>query len=288
VVLPWHLYALINQPEVFLDFTWKLHVEDQVFDAQPWSSGPALFYLEALCFETPWLGLLAVVAIVNCAIRRYRGEKLPDIEVLLFTCLVVMLVVFSLSATKKILYLIPLVPIVVTLAALQLKTVPLPRRWLLITCATTLFLGVRCLPLLDVDGVFLRGAEPYAWSAKTVVNAVPKQPFYVLNRSFTAAQFYGKRRAISVWTEERVVQKTRRIPYLRYGQNMEYEPEAGIRRRILEGPVALWFLAEGDAKRLHLTTPERVRYGAGGLFIIEGGVQKVVPDPKPASPGLRD
>ncbi|UCF48477.1 MAG: glycosyltransferase family 39 protein, partial [Myxococcales bacterium] len=43
VVAPWHVEQLLHQPEVFTEFTWKLHVEEQVLAAQPWSTGPPWF-----------------------------------------------------------------------------------------------------------------------------------------------------------------------------------------------------------------------------------------------------
>ena len=91
IAVPWHAYQLIGNTDAFLEFTWRLHVEKQIFEAQPWSSGPPWFYLEALIVSAPVLGMCVLVISAARAARcskearsgplcPYRGLGRPDTQ----------------------------------------------------------------------------------------------------------------------------------------------------------------------------------------------------------------
>ena len=276
ILLPWHIDQLANNTTAFLEFTYKLHIEDQVLTAQPWSSGPAWFYLETLATQTPWLGILFVVALAGTVFNLQQRSS-STLQNLLLTVIVATVFVFSASATKKNLYMVAFIPCVVTLLGLCFDSIFKKRSYRIFACVIPLLLAARCLPFLDSDGVFLRGGESYAVASEAinVLDANKSKPVYLLDQYFSAAQFYTKRRAISVWTREKIVNQTQRIPYIRYGDNMRYTPQSNLRSTILHNEEAFWFLPEALVSALVPMQHPSILYNQNGLIILDSGLLNI-------------
>ncbi len=274
VCVPWHGYAYLDDPQVFLDFTYKLHVEDQVLDAQPWSAGPVWFYAEKLATEVPLLGLATMMGCGGYLWRWKQGLRITQVDALLLSALLVMLAVFSFSATKKVIYALAFTPVAFTLAAAQFRSFSLPRRWLVFGGFVFIALWTRNLPLLDPSADFLRGSEPYARAAKAIEGKHGAQKAMLVDQYFSAAQFYAGLPSTSVWTHERIVRQTQRIPYIRHGKNMVHVPREALEQSISNSHHALWFLPEDDARALNLLSKGVIRYQEGGLVVIESGPVK--------------
>lgn len=270
VVAPWHVQQLLHQPEVFTEFTWKLHVEEQVLAAQPWSTGPPWFY--AALFSGPQfaIGLGFVFGVGSVALQAARQRAWNTWDVHLALSAVVIFVILSSSETKKDLYVVPLVPIVATLAGRSLAPhlqMPALRRglpWLLLAVGLA-----RTLPLYDPGGSFLAGAEPLVPAARAAGGATPEGgTIHVVNLYFVGIQYYGERRAISHYTNPEPARKTGRIPYIKYGKNMRYIAQTDVAERVREGGT--WVLPTALYEQLFPSKGQAVEvvYEDSGLTVV--------------------
>ena len=220
VAMPWHLLAYLRSPAIFLDFTVRLHVVDQIATAQPWSTGGPLFYLFSMLENDPLLlaGLLAGLAAAVVRLRRERNFELLAVVL----AVVVQLALYNLSATKKPFYLLTVYPLVAVLAARAVG----PwldgnrRRATLALCVVAASFVLLCGPLVRPDpstreSTFLR---PLAKVAATLT--APGEPIYALDTYLAAPQFYAHRPVRYAVRTPSVQAMLSRIPYLRYANNV--------------------------------------------------------------------
>lgn len=271
IVAPWHIQQFISNRDAFLQFTWKLHVEDQIFEAQPWSTGPWWFYLEALVTETPELGLLIAIGVGLLVSRLVRREPLPELDLHLLIAMGVMGAVFTLSETKKVLYLVPFVPLAALLAARLLGSEIESRRlWIYVAVGGAAVLGLRALPLFVPSQSFLRGSEPLAMAAEATADRVPEDAtLYSVDIYFSPIQYYGRRSTVSYWTSNALPQQTARIPYIRYGDNVRYVPPARLVSTMGTELPGLWFLPEGLVDKAGLASIWPPVYQANGVVVLD-------------------
>lgn len=273
VVAPWHVQQLLHQPEVFTEFTWKLHVEEQVLAAQPWSTGPPWFY--AALFSGPQLaiGVGFVFGIGSVAFQAARQRRWNTWDVHLALCAVVIFTILSLSETKKDLYVLPLVPIVATLVGrriaphLQMPALERGLPWLLLAVGLA-----RTIPLYDPGGSFLAGAGPLVPAARAAGQATPEgETIHVVDFYFVGIQYYGERRAVSHFTNPEPARKTGHIPYIKYGKNMRYLAQTDVAERVREGGT--WVLPTALYERLFPSNqqPVKVVYEDPGLTVVRAG-----------------
>lgn len=271
IVAPWHLQQLMTNRNAFLQFTWKLHVEDQNFEAQPWSTGPWWFYLEALVTQTPELGLLIAIGLGLAISRLARREPLAELDLHLVLAMGVMGAVFTASETKKVLYLIPLVPLAALLASRLLASEIVERRlWIYVAAGGAAVLGLRALPLFMPSQSFLRGSEPLAVAALATADRVPEDAtLYSIDIYFSPIQYYGHRSAVSFWTSNTLPEQTARIPYIRYGDNVRYLPPAQLVSTMGTDLPGLWFVPEGLVEKAGLASIWKPVHQAGGVVVLD-------------------
>jgi 4-amino-4-deoxy-L-arabinose transferase-like glycosyltransferase len=241
---PWHVQQLLTQRDIFLEFTWKLHVEQQVLSAQPWSTGPAWFYLAVLARDAPLFGLVLLCGWGLLLVRVLRKESTYALDRLVAVTGLVMFVVLSASATKKDLYLVPLVPVAALLFGRQVASLEsvILRRSLAAAAALGLLLDV---PLLDPSGPILQGASvlvPSATAARD--HSTPDETLHTVNLYFVASQYYAERRAVSVFTETGPAAMTGHIPYIKHGHNMRDVPTPEL-PRVMREERGLWLMPSG-------------------------------------------
>lgn len=242
IALPWHVYQLRTQRDIFLEFTWKLHVEQQLLSAQPWSTGPAWFYLRVLLEQLPLFGLMTFSALCVVATRLMRGSRIERLDRLLAVSIIVILAGLSVAETKKDLYLIPMVPITALLFARQIETVDraVLRRSLVGVGVGSLLLDA---PLVDPGGSTLQGASMLVPSARAArMHGAAGEPLYLVNLYFPTTQYYSEMRAISIFTQPGPAQMTSHIPYIRHGGNMIEMREMEIAQKIGQG--GLWIVPQ--------------------------------------------
>jgi 4-amino-4-deoxy-L-arabinose transferase-like glycosyltransferase len=248
VAAPWHAYELAVHPDVFLEFTYRLHVKDQVLSAQPWSTGPAWFYLVLLATEMPFLGVCTLVGLGLLGWRWARRRPLASLDRHLGIMSVVTLVVLSLAETKKDLYVLVVVPPIVLLFA-RMLALSLPRAWhlgLAIAVAAVLSLG--SVPYFQPSGEFLQGAAPLVRAAEVAgARAAPDRPVYTLHLYFSALQYYAGRPVISYWTDPQLVRDTQRIPYIRHGNNMRHVAPEALQQVMAREAAGVWMLPPDTA-----------------------------------------
>lgn len=259
VAAPWHVYQLCTQPELFLEFTWKLHVKDQLLAAQPWSTGPVWFYLELMVSKAPLLGV-CVVAGLGFAVWWWHNRAGSDpsadtLDGLLAATIVTTLIILSVSETKKDLYLIPLAPLAATLAGRAARVASESVKKLLVAGAALALLAL--VALLDPQGEFLQGAAVERPAAEAVRdNTRAGELVHAVDFYFVTFQYYAERRTVSEWTSPRPPQLTSRIPYIHHGQNMRHVPPAELGQRLLNGEV--WVLPKQLAAQLGPATMAQV------------------------------
>lgn len=270
VVAPWHVEQLLHQPEVFTEFTWKLHVEEQVLAAQPWSTGPPWFY--AALFSGPQfaIGLGFVFGVSSVALQAARQRAWNTWDVHLALSAVVIFIILSLSETKKDLYILPLVPIVATLVGrriaphLQMAALERGLPWILLAVGLA-----RTIPLYDPGGSFLAGAAPLVPAARAAGQATPEgEAIHVVDLYFVGVQYYGERRAISHFTNPEPARKTGHIPYIKYGKNMRYIAPTDVAERVREGGT--WVLPTALYEQLFPSNGQLVEvvYEDPGLTVV--------------------
>lgn len=245
LVVPWHAYQLAANTEVFLEFTWKLHVEKQILEAQPWSTGPPWFYLVALVVDAPVLGLCVLVGLGRVAFQAIRKRAIDDLDLHLTLALGVMLAVFSASETKKVLYLIVIVAPAAILAARAVSSLMPRRAYVWATAGVLFLLAFRSLPFYLPQGDFLQGntANIQVDVARAAGSAAgPEDTIFVLDNYFSTVQFEARRPSISYWHNETLVSQTQRIPYIHHGKNMRVVPETGPVALLTREQPGLWVL----------------------------------------------
>ena len=222
VAAPWHVYAWLRQPEIFLDFTWRLHVRDQVLDAQPWSAGGPLFYAIELVRVDPTFAVLALAALAGAIVGPLRRDRTARA---LAVSVVLQILLYSAAATKKPFYLLTAYP---------------PAAALLGMVAAPLLARARGLALLPLAMLPLRLRAPppdLAHFQRPLAEAFARlapagTPLHCVDTYFSVAQYYAGRRAACVIANESVARTLRRIPYLRYGDIVKAWPPAELRRRL--------------------------------------------------------
>ena len=245
LVIPWHAYQLAANTDVFLEFTWRLHVEKQILEAQPWSTGPPWFYVVALVVDAPVLGLCVLLGVGRVVRDLVRRRPVADLDLHLTLGLAVMFAVFSASETKKLLYLLVFVAPAAILAA-RTVTAWMPRRaYVWATAAVLCVLSARALPFYLPDGDFLQGntADAQIAVARAAgAAAAADETVYVLDNYFSTVQFASRRRAVSYWHNAELVAQTQRIPYIHHGKNMRSVPDTGAAYLVHKLQPGLWVL----------------------------------------------
>jgi len=232
VAAPWHIYQFETQRDVFMEFTWNLHVHDQIFNAQPWSTGPWYFYFEVWLRQLPIVGLVTLGGWLAFVLRKAKGLPTSSLDRLLAVSGIAMFVILSASETKKDLYLIPLAPYAAVLLArmVALTGSSAIRNAAIAVGVAGLLMDARALA---PGGSVLTGAEPMVAASRAARDASDEtDTVYVVDLYFVAAQFYSERRAVSVWTRPGPAQMTGHIPYIRYGRNMIDVPLADLPKRM--------------------------------------------------------
>lgn len=259
LVVPWHAYQLAANTDVFLEFTWKLHVEKQILEAQPWSTGPPWFYLEALVVHAPVLGLCVLVGVGRVVYLLARRRSVPDLDLHLLLALGVMLAVFSASETKKLLYLIVIVAPAAVLAARALPALLPKRAYVWATVVVLLLLSIRSVPFYLPDGDFLQGNTANVQidvGRAAGAAAGPQDTVYVLDNYFSTIQFEARRPSVSYWRNQTLVAQTQRIPYIQHGKNMRSVPPEGRPALMTKAQPGLWVLRTADYDAMQRALPD--------------------------------
>jgi 4-amino-4-deoxy-L-arabinose transferase-like glycosyltransferase len=275
VAAPWHVYQLATQQELFLEFTWKLHVKDQLLAAQPWSTGPAWFYLELMATKAPLLGVCMVAGLgfAGWSLFGTRAEpdasgegRLSTLDGLLAVSMITTLALLSASETKKDLYLIPLAPMAATLAgrsAAQLAA-GLVRRLVL---GAAVLAALPLVVWIDPEGEFMQGAAVEVPAARAVRDhSQADELVHVVDFYFVTFQYYAERRTVSEWTSPSPAQLTGRIPYIHHGDNMRHVAPTELPRRVLNGE--LWVLPKRLAQQLLPAVQGQVSVLHAGALVV--------------------
>jgi len=237
-----------------MEFTWDLHVHDQILSAQPWSTGPWYFYFEVWLRQLPLVGLVTLGGWISWTVLAARGRAVRSLDSLLAVSGMVILLMLSVSETKKDLYLIPLAPYAAVLLARTSNLVrSRPIRNLAIAVGV---LGLLLdFPALDPSGPVLTGAEPVLASSRAARDASAEDDtVYVVDHYFTATQYYSERRAVSVWTRQGPAELTGRIPYIRHGRNMIDVPLADLPKR-MQSDRGVWIMPNTTADAIAGSAP---------------------------------
>lgn len=271
IVGPWHIQQLLTNRDAFLQFTWKLHVEDQIFEAQPWSTGPWWFYLDALVSDAPAIGLMIAIGLGLLVVALVRREDVEELDLHLALTLGALAAVFTASETKKVLYLIPFIPPAALLASRMLARFLGERPlWTGLAAAGALVMFLPSLHLFQPSQPFLRGAEPLAVAAEATADRLPADaPLYSLDVYFSPIQYYGRRPGISFWTKDKLPNQTSRIPYIRYGDNVRYLAPPKLLTTMGDELPGLWFVPGGLVQAAGLTQHWTPIYDADGIVVFD-------------------
>lgn len=215
VVVPWHVAAYLAQPEVFVDFTLRLHVRDQVMSAQPWSTGGPLFYPVALIRHDPLIAAACVATLAAGVAWRRKSPELASVAI----ALALQFALYTAISTKKDLYFLTAFP----LAAIGAAVVIAP--WLAGgRHRVALVVTLAALQLFSVAGEHVypdARASASGWIeplARRFATIAPRDAVLnVLDTYFASPQFYARRRARYAVSDPAVVTLINRIPYLRHG-----------------------------------------------------------------------
>ena len=220
VSIPWHVLAYLHDPAAFLDFTLRLHFVDQIANAQPWSTGGPLYYLSAIASHDTLLGAMMLMGIFVAA-QSFRSER-PLQLLVMVVAVILQILLYSLSATKKPFYVLSAYPFAAILAAWAVHRLlgSEPRRIKLALGLVAAAFVATCGPLLypDVDACESTYLRPLAERAEMLTP--PGRPIFGLDVYLAAPQFYSKRPVIYAVHDERVQRMLSRIPYLRYAKNV--------------------------------------------------------------------
>lgn len=271
IIVPWHMYQLWTQKDVFLQFTYRLHVQDQILNAQPWSTGPFWFYFNKLVTASPLLAIIMIVGLSMLGYRVVRKSPLLSLDKHLSVLIIVILLILSISETKKDLYLITLIPPSVLLFIRMLDYASISFRLRVLIALSLCALLIRSVPYYLPDGGFLQGSALYARAAIPAQKvARPEETLYLLDQYFSSVQYYANLRAISYWTNPTIVEQTQRIPYIRYGHNMNYVHPAGVKALIMRQKPGLWYLHKDVFQNLDLEEERyNVLFDQNGLVLID-------------------
>ena len=220
VSVPWHVLAYLHDPATFLDFTLRLHVVDQIAAAQPWSTGGPLFYLSAIASHDSLLGVMMVVGLLVAALG-FRGQR-PLHLLVTAVAVVLQILLYSLSATKKPFYLLTAYPFAAILGAWALHRLlgTQPRRIALAFGLVAAAFVATCGPLLYPDVTERESTYLRPLAERAAALAPPGRALLALDVYLAAPQFYGKRPVVYAVRDERVQRMLSRIPYLRYARNV--------------------------------------------------------------------
>ncbi len=217
VVVPWHAAAFAAQPGPMMDFTFRLHVRDQVMSAQPWSTGGPLFYPVHLATHDPLMGLAMLAALVEGA-RRWRDGDRPLGTISI--ALALQLVLYTVISTKKDLYLLTAFPVAAVGASVALAPWLAAERARVVLVAALTSLQFTALgrdhfapePTQSAEGWIAPLARRFAEIAP------PDAVLHVKDTYFAAPQFYARHRADYAVSNAAVIDLVWRIPYIRAGR----------------------------------------------------------------------
>ena len=230
VIVPWHVLAYLADPDVFLDFTYRLHVRDQIAHAQPWSSGGPFFYFGVLFGQDLVMGLL-LLAGVGLGVRSWLRTR-DFTRGALLIAIALQLALYSLSATKKPFYILTLYPFIALLATLELSPWLAARRrahWLAGAVLALLF-ALFSAPLIAPDLAQQESTYLEPLARKVDALAARDAQLYTLDLYLASPQFYARREAIYAVPDDATYQLLARIPYLRYGKKVVVWSDDLLRR----------------------------------------------------------
>ncbi|MEL6182664.1 MAG: hypothetical protein AAFS10_27145, partial [Myxococcota bacterium] len=251
-----------------------------IFDAQPWSTGPPWFYAVKLALDEPALGALVLIGLGGAAARfaasrqEETSQNSPGLSPLdrhLVVALLVALAIFSASETKKLLYLIVIIPTSALLMARMLTPLRTPIRAAVLVALA--LVALRTIPYYNPEGAFVRGVADQLPVAQAVQQATsPQDTVYMLDDYFSTIQYYAERRTESYWQRPTLVMQTQRIPYIRFGNNMHHVPPSELVATMVRTTPGVWVV------RPHLWAQIKPALGqqAKVLFIPE----RCTPDAK--------
>ncbi len=288
VFVPWHAIQASANAQVFLDFQYRLHVTDQIMNAQPWSTGGPMFYvLDLWATEKPLLSCLAVALVVTlwrlAVMVRREGEGEETLASSPVATAAIMalvpLVVFSVSETKKDLYVVAFAPMLAVWSAVAATTLVTrlgsrARRttWFaaLALCALAfVWSGARTL---DPFGPVLDGSP----GQKAIGEALREDAFeqgdvdvHLIGIMPVAIQFYSGLPAV-MWTDdESYLEQVSRIPYIRYAGNVRLGGYVDVRQAMEKDRKAYGVASPRGLLRIARGKPWiRVVAHAGGLVLF--------------------
>jgi hypothetical protein len=155
------------------------------------------------------------------AAQSFRSER-PLQLLVMVVAVILQILLYSLSATKKPFYVLSAYPFAAILAAWAVHRLlgSEPRRIKLALGLVAAAFVATCGPLLypDVDACESTYLRPLAEQAETLTP--PGRPVFGIDVFLAAPQFYSKRPVIYAVHDERVQRMLSRIPYLRYAKNV--------------------------------------------------------------------
>ncbi|MGZ3428971.1 MAG: glycosyltransferase family 39 protein, partial [Polyangia bacterium] len=227
IFVPWHLLAWHANPTAFIDFTLNLHVKHQIAEAQPWSRGGPLFYLQVLAVQDTVIGLCLLAGVIVAA-RDFRRTRSFELGALLLA-VALQLALYTVSATKKPFYILTMYPFAAVLGARALAPFLDGKIGVSMTAARSRALIFVALALIFVsrNGALLypsldeRETTYVAPLARRMDElAPPGARLYSYEIYLAAPQFYSGRDTIYALGDAPTVAMLARIPYLRYAHDV--------------------------------------------------------------------
>jgi 4-amino-4-deoxy-L-arabinose transferase-like glycosyltransferase/peptidoglycan/xylan/chitin deacetylase (PgdA/CDA1 family) len=277
LIVPWHAWAWVTHERVFVEALFGLHVRDQLLEAQPWSTGGALFYVTALAKEELLFALTSLAGVLVALRRARRKRDRHDGAMLLALAFLAILLLASLSATKKTYYVLPAYP----LAAVVLGLVLAGADRALSLSKHRVARPLRALPFAILAAILAHNHyaadEPAgardAEMCRTLANAMRRdsQPGDVLRTLEvyqTSLQFYARRKTIELTSDRGHLRNLRRIPYIRdVGTAASTTPKD--LRALLESRERVWLLGTPEGLLRFGKGLERLRWVAfSGRFAL--------------------
>ncbi|MGZ3406475.1 MAG: glycosyltransferase family 39 protein, partial [Polyangia bacterium] len=227
IFVPWHLLAWRANPTAFIDFTLNLHVKHQIAEAQPWSRGGPLFYLQVLAVQDTVIGLCLLAGVIVAA-RDFRRTRSFELGALLLA-VALQLALYTVSATKKPFYILTMYPFAAVLGARALApfldgkigvSMTATRSRALVFVALSLIFVSRNGALLypSLDERETTYVAPLARRMDEL--APPGTRLYSYEIYLAAPQFYSGRDTIYALGDAPTVAMLARIPYLRYAHDV--------------------------------------------------------------------
>jgi hypothetical protein len=230
IIVPWHALAYLRDPATFLDFTFVLHVRDQMMAAQPWSTGGPLFYVFSLAREDVVMATAFALTLVGGALSLRKERSYESLA--LFLAVIGQLALYSAIATKKPFYLLTAYPIAAIAAARLLAPVIARARYREMFAAFALSVVF----VIEAGHLWLPdpALEESYWLAPLAERmralSRPDERLQTLDIYFASPQFYAQRPGVYVVSDPAIVDLIGRIPYLRYGHKVVAYDDALLRK----------------------------------------------------------